>query len=187
MRLAGERVPALVLLQSLKLAYCDVVPLKYAADVLLVLAQNLGEQREQRVLYALHADGKRLHDQKLRESIHRQAGEAVRFAEYHAAAAGVAAHDDLAVVPRVFYAALPECRVEAVVRVAGDEADANFAFAAEKAGAEVFALLAHRVHKHAVFGVLAAGDDLRLVYPWMPLLDPTRALRAYDQTRKFPL
>ena len=173
---ALEREPALPLLHTLKRADGRVIALENAVDHNAVLSEDLDEQREKHLLDALHADGEGLRDEQVFKAVHRQAGEAVRLAEDDAAAGNVRAHDRLAVVPSVADAAAPEVRVEAVVRVAGEQADTDLALAGEKAAAKVFPFLAHRVHERAVFHALGRGDDLLRVDPRVAALDPAGPL-----------
>ena len=178
-RLPGEGIPALVLLESLECPDGDVVALKDAVDLLTVCAQNLHNQRKNQIFDALHPHRKGLRDQKIGETIHREPREAVGLAEDHAAAAEVLRpQHGLAVVPGVLHAPPPEGRVEAVVGVAGDEAQADLALAAVKARADVFAALAECVAERAVFRLRALVEDLRGVDPGVALIRPALALAA---------
>lgn len=105
---------------------------------------------------------------RLFKAVHRQAGEAVRLAEDDAAAETSAPMTVLRVVPGVADAAAPEVRIEAVVRVAGEQTDTDLALAGEKAAAKVFPFLAHRVHERTVFHALGRGDDLPAAHGWPP-------------------
>ena len=58
-------VPALVLRHALQRADGSVVALVYAVYLLPVAAENVEEHREERVLYALNADGERLRDEDI--------------------------------------------------------------------------------------------------------------------------
>ena len=176
-------VPALELGQPLQRADGGVIAFKHAVYHLPVGAQRLNEQGENNVLYPLHADGQRLRDEDIGKPVHRQAGEAVGLAEDKAAAGHIRPHDGLSVIPGVFYAPRPEGRVERVVRVARNKADANLAVPAEKARAEVLSLLADGIDERAVFRVLRAGNDLRLIYPRVALLDPAGAFRSDGHAR----
>ena len=168
-RLAGQGIPALVLRHALPLPQGHVVALVDAPDILSVLPQHLCQQREQAILDALHAETQGLGHQHGLEPIHRQAGEQVGLAKNNAAAAAVGlAHNDLAVVPGVADAALPEGVGKVVVGVAAEKPHANFGVAVVEAAAQPTAPAAHHVHQGAVLGRAVDGGHLALVDPRVP-------------------
>ena len=129
--LTGKRIPASPLLQPFETADGSVVALKDAGDALPVFTQHLNEQREDQILEPLHPDGERLCHKDVGEPVHREAGETVRLAEDHAAAAQVLRiQHRLAVVPGILDAPPPKGFVKAVVCVAGDKAQTDLALAA---------------------------------------------------------
>ena len=80
--------------------------------------------------------------------------------------------------------ALPEDLVKTVVRVAGDEPDADLRFFAEQPGAQIPALVAYHIDKPAVF--IRAGKlcDLRVIYPRMPAFQGVLAFSGDLRLRK---
>ena len=78
--------------------------------------------------------------------------------------------------------ALPEGLVKPVVGVAGDQAQADFALAADEAGAQVLALLADRIRQSAVFAVALLPENLAFVNPGMALLHPAGAFGGDDES-----
>ena len=174
--------------QTLERADRGVVALENAGDRLAVGAQHVEQEREQQLLDPLDPDRERLRHEDVRKAVDRQPREAVGLAENHTAAAEILrAQHGFAVVPGVLHAPPPEGLVEAVVGVAGEEAQADLALAADEARAEILALLAHRVGERAVFARALLRDDLLGVDPGVPALDPARALRGHDEARICPI
>ena len=179
--------PALALRQPLFFAQGHIVALEKAVDLFAVLLQNLDNKGEERVLEPLHAERERLRDEQVFKAVDRQAGEGVRLAEDQAAAAGLSVHHRLAVVPCVAHAPPPEVFIEAVVRVARDDAHAEAAQAAQKARAEVLPFFRHHVHERAVFALafVRLMGHVGVVDPGVAALEPARAFGGDGQDRIF--
>lgn len=116
-------------------------------------AEQADENGINLILDFLHAKRQNLGDKDIAEAVHRQPGECVGFSENQATAGEIPfSHDRAAVVDCPTELALPECGVKAVVRIFGDDADADFGIGIVKAGAEVFALCGMHINKRAVLG-----------------------------------
>ena len=143
--------------------------LENAVDHNAVLGEDLDEQREKAspLMRSMPTERVCVTSRLSKRSTVRP-GEAVRLAEDDAAAGNVRAHDRLAVVPGVADAAAPEVRIEAVVRVAGEQTDTDLALAGEKSRCQGISLSrsprprAHRctclLHRRQIGG----GDCIRL-------------------------
>ena len=165
-RLAGQGIPALVLLHALQLPDGHVVALVDAPDVLTVLPQHAGKQGKQPGLDALHAQTQGLGHQHAFEPVHRQAGEQVGLAENHTAAPAVRfAHHHLAVVPGVADAPFPEGIGKVVVGVAAHQPHPDLGAAVVEPAAQPAAPAAHHVHQTAVLRAAFHGSDLTLIDP----------------------
>ena len=116
-------------------------------------AEQTDENRINLILDLLHAKRQHLGDENVAKPVYRQAGEGVGFAENQAAAGKIAlAHDRAAVVDCPTELAFPEGGVKAVVRVFGDDTNADFGIGIVKARAEILALGGTDIGKRAVLG-----------------------------------
>ena len=161
--------PFLVLLQSLLLPEGDIIPLEDAPNSLPVLPKNPDQKRQQQVLDPLHAHRQHLDAEEVMELVHCQAGEHVGFPEDDAAGVQIlGSHDRFPVLPGPAELPLPEGGVKAVVGVPGNQADPDFRFLRQEAGAQVRALPAPHIHQPAVLQRALHRQNFRVVDPGMP-------------------
>ena len=193
----GEVVEALLEGEAVLGAGGGVVALVDRADGLAVGGEDREEERVDGRAQALHADGADLGDEDVLVAVDDEAAEGVGLGEEQATAVGVGlaagqgarAHAGLAVRPGPLELAGPEGRVEAVVGVAADDADADLALLGDEARALVGAVLLEDVDDVAVCGHAAAlgrgldGADLALEDPGVAALEGARRLLADDDLR----
>ena len=189
--LRGARKPSRGLGEPFKRAGRGVVAFIESANRNAVFGQHFEKRGEDHRLQTLHPHRKRLGHEDVLETIDDKAGESVSFGEQNAACACIGAHHRFPVIPRPLYLSLPKGTVEAIVRIAGDEANTNLALLGQQARPQIRPLAAHDVDNRAVGNCSLARrrlkrDNLRLVHPRMPLLQGMLALRGDGRPRIRP-
>ena len=144
------------------------------------LSQDADEGREEDISDVLHAQRQYLRYQYVLKTIHRQAGEAVRFSEDQAAAAKIRfSHDGATVGYGVAKPPLPKERIKAVVGVAGQDADADLGMTVIESRAQIFVLGGVHVHQPAVGGSGADTEDFVGVDPGVAAAESLLSLGGY--------
>ena len=186
--LRGARKPSRSLGESFERAGRSVVALIESANRDAVFGQHFEKRGEDHRLQTLHPHRKRLSYENILEAIDDKAGEPVSFGEQNAACACIGAHHRFPVIPCPLHLPLPKGTVEAIVRIAGDETNANLALLGQQARPQIRPLAAHDIDDRAVRNCSLARrrlkrDNLRLVHPRMPLLQGMLALRRNGRAR----
>ena len=133
---------------------------------------------EKKILPLFHAKAEGLGHQKILETVHRQSRQLIRFAENQTAGRKILLpHNGLAVFPGIPQPALEKSIIKPVIRIAAEQADADFRMMIKKAGTQIAPLLIAYIHDLPVCGTRLRLEDVIVIDPGVAVFQLKLSLR----------